>query len=233
MLPQNRPGDRKPGYTHFRYVSTANGAQWHAYTAGSPSWFDCHTKGRTKPCLHVMTAGELPCERCAESKPIEVIGYLPLYREIDARPVMVILHEEQRERADVLRLHSRVLVGREIDKADGVWVAPALKPTPAFHSTLQERNRPADLTETLLRLWGIPALVDWYRKNAARLKAEATPITPLIDGLPAGSKELADKKNRDFAQAVVRARERGAGFPKPEPATLGEVLPVLRNGKGH
>lgn len=150
---------------HFTYLATPRGDRWHAWIAGPCHWFDAHTKGKSKPCLTVMCGGALECPRCTPLDPVEEIGYQPLYREVDGRPCMVIIHEHSRERVDQLKLHARVCVGREEEASAAVWVAPALVATPKYQTTLAERMRPADLTETLLRVWSIPALTEWYRKN--------------------------------------------------------------------
>lgn len=165
-LPKAPPGEGgRSSYTHFHYCATDPAKQWHAWIAGACEWYECHPSKRTKPCVHIMTSGTLPCKYCAMGLPIETCGYQSLYREVDARPVFVVLHNYTRERVDSLKLHERVVVGREASQSDGVWVARALKPQPLFVTTLKERMRPSDLTETLLRVWGLPELVEWYRRE--------------------------------------------------------------------
>jgi hypothetical protein len=165
-LPQAAPGGGRSGaHEHFRYVPTQPGAKWSAYVAGPCHWFLAHTRGRSKPCLHEMTGGELTCERCAQITPPQVIGYQPLYREVDSRPVMVIVYEYERDRCDALKLHQRVTIGREDQQSDGVWVTVALNPRPVFHTTLKCRMAPVDLTSVLLKLWGLPDLTAWYEQT--------------------------------------------------------------------
>lgn len=178
-LPQTPPGggDRRRAL-HFGYVKTFHGTNWHAWLAGPAHWFSCHTKGKTKPCLNEMTGGELTCERCALAHAVEVVGYVPLWRETDSKPVMVIVHEYTREVVDALKVHQRVTIGRGDEKSDGVYVVPALKPEPRFHTTLPEKMRPADLTETLLKVWGIPELATWYRQTEGQAPAPAPVPTP-------------------------------------------------------
>lgn len=165
-LPQHPPGSGgKRARVHYCYVSTQPGQNWHAWIAGPCHWFLSHTKGRSQPCVEEMTDGEIHCERCAAGHQCEVIGYQPLYREVDCKPVMVIVHEYGREAVDALKLHQRVTVGRGAEQSDGVYVTPALKSDPRYTSTLPERMRAADLTETLLRVWRIPELAEWYRQT--------------------------------------------------------------------
>jgi hypothetical protein len=122
-----------------------------------------------------MTHGELLCERCNDLSPPIDIGYLPLYREQDGRPCFVVLHDYTRDVVDGLKLHQRVIVGREGEQADGVWVSVAPNPRPLYQSTRAEFNRAADLTQSLLRVWGIPELVEWYNRTQAR-ESEIVPV---------------------------------------------------------
>ena len=181
-LPQASPGgERGRAFEHHRYVPTKCGSEWFAYVAGPCQWFWCHTKGRCKPCLTAMTGGELLCPRCGQITPPQVVGYLPLYRASDSRPVMVIVYECIREKVDVLPHHRRVIVKRQAQQTDSVFVVPTMERTPAFHTTMHCRQRPVDITDTLLRLWQIPELVTWYAEthgksvNAVSLPAVAKP----------------------------------------------------------
>lgn len=229
-LPQSSPERGRNRHVHFRYVNTPNGTTWHGWLAGLPHWFLCHTRGKTKPCLHDMTSGQLECPRCGETQEPEVIAYLPIYREVDGCPCMVILHECQREKVDQLPLHARVIIGREKDRADGVWVSLALRPTPTFQSTLDERRRAADLTETLLRLWALPDLTAWYRRSELEKEKEPPATLPINPEAP-GSKSRVDRVNRDFARACMEARDKG-NPPLADPLPVADVLPaVLRNGQ--
>lgn len=188
-LPTKPPGGGgQTPRVHFTYVGTAKGARWNAWCAGPCHWFDCHTKGRTKPCLAAISGGALDCPRCTPLDPIDEIGYQPLYREIDARPVMVIVHEHSREQVDSLALHNRVLVGREEEASAAVWITHALKRTPLYTSSLPYLMRPADLTETLLRVWNLPVLTEWYRKNVPQTApAPTVKVKPKkSDGKPFG-----------------------------------------------
>lgn len=178
-LPKAPPGNGgRRSYTHFHYCATEPGQQWTAWIAGPCEWYECHPSKRTKPCVHVMTDGKVPCKWCGLAAPIETCGYQALYREVDARPVFVVLHNYTRERVDALKLHERVVIGREGNQSDGVWVAKALKPQPFFTSTLKERMVASDLTETLLRVWGINELTEWYRKQFPSSREHDTPAPP-------------------------------------------------------
>lgn len=158
------PGEGAGGArVHFRYVSVAHGKSWPAHVAGPCQWFMCHTSERTKPCLHWISYGALPCPRCKDDKEAKMLGYMPLYRSSDGCPVMVVVYEDQRDHVDALQLHQRVTVGREAEKGDAVFIRAALSQEPKYHSTLPCRLFPADITETLLVMWKLPELVEWHR----------------------------------------------------------------------
>jgi len=167
MPPRQSPPGRggKARRVHFCYTSTDANEQWHAYTAGPCQWYECHVTGKTKPCLREVTGGELVCPMCESVKPTEQTGFLPLYRELDGKPVFVIVHEDVRETVDKHRLHARVLVGRGNDVTDGVYVIKPLKAGAPYHSTLADRQKGADIWPTLVRIWNIPALTAWHERQ--------------------------------------------------------------------
>lgn len=179
-LRQSRPGDgSRSRRTHFAYVETPPKQQWHAWIAGPTHWFQCHDVNRhTKPCLHDITGGELRCPWCLSIGEPADTGYVPLYKQDNGKPVMTVVHAYSREQVDQLKLHQRVLVGRGIAKGDGVYVVLQLNQEPRYQSTLPERLRPADLTETLLRVWGIPDLIAWHCRATGR--SDGGCITPLL-----------------------------------------------------
>lgn len=219
-LPQVSPGaGGKRPRVHFAYVTTTAGKPWRAWVAGACHWFTVHPKGKTKPCLHEMTKGELTCERCDAGHGWEIAGYMPLYRESDARPVMVIVHEYTRELVDQLKLHSRVLVGRGEDKTDGVYVIPNPDQRPPYTSTLPERMRPADLTETLLRVWRLPDLVTWYEQTHGALAVNVPkgPVPKRSDG-------------SEYSPMMRAAAARAYKAPSlPEDTELGELMDAIKD----
>lgn len=152
---------------HFSYVPTGTGEKWEAYIAGPAAWYLCHTVGKTKPCLHEVSGGALECPACVSLKPPEEVGYLPLYREMDGRPVFVVIHQDMREAADSLTHRMRVMIGRGTHASDGVWVRSAMGKGQWYKSTLPERMVPADIEPTLLRVWKIPVLTAWATGQAA------------------------------------------------------------------
>ncbi len=214
-LPQKTPGEGgKNRRVHFRYVGTANGGKWNGYIAGPCHWFLCHSKGKTKPCLHALTDGELDCDLCSPMNEATWTGYLPLWRCIDSAPVMVIVHEHQLEAMNAVKLHAKVLVGRGDDPADGVYVLPALDPNPRFTTAMPWKMNAVDLTETLLAVWKLPCLVEWYRRTHGG-KQNRAPLPPSN-----GTKEKRPS-GEEFSEMYQAAARRWT--PPPEPSTASGI----------
>lgn len=228
-LPQIPPGGgRERAYLHVPYVSTKKGHPWRAWIAGPCHWYSCHTSSRTKPCVHDMTGGELVCSICSPTKTPQVIGYQPLYRELDGRPVHVIVYAAMREYIDRRKFHQNVLVARGPEVTDTVYIDPILSGGTRYESTLPERHRPICLDQVLLRMWNIPALTDWYNRTQGAsvpikeesdtpvsLDPDVKPLTPGINGWI--GRTLGDKaeqvtrynKNADFAARAKKAEQNG------------------------
>lgn len=153
----------RPPRVHFTYTGTPTGHRWQAWVAGPCLWVIAHTKGRTKPCLHQMTGGVLPCPRCAQIQPPAKIGYQPLYRMSDGKPVVVIVYEGEEQYTDRFTLHLPVQVAREAAESDTVFVREVLAARPAYYSTLSCRMVAADCTESLLAMWALPEWTAWCR----------------------------------------------------------------------
>ena len=186
-LPQIPPrrGD-SPRHVYFTYVGCDRGYTFEAWIAGPPMWFAMHPSTKSKPCLEEMTGNHLKCPFCAAGKLAMVKGYVPLYRSADAKPVMVVIDEAVRDEVDRIELFARVKVGREKSRGSTVWVKRLLVQEPKWQSTLPERQRAADLTFTLLRMWQIPELFDWYRNNQA-LAEDLPPVQKPVTGKPVES----------------------------------------------
>jgi len=202
-------------HVQFRYVPTETGTQWKAYVAGKPHWFTAHTKRRTKPCLHVMTRGELICTRCTADNPARKVAYLPLYREVDTKEVMVILYEHQYDALAALTLHQRVIIGRENQQSDAVWVAPNPAKGQTFHSTFRWKYQNVDLTQSLLILWGLPELVSWYNATHG---AGAKPMQTARET----TEEVQPKKKRSEVSPMMGAAFERHGLLEPEALLPGQ-----------
>jgi len=164
-----------------------------------------------------MTSGELTCARCDAGDIAAEVGYQPLYRELDAKPVFVVVHEYSREAIDALKLHARVIVGRGESKHDSVYVIPGLKATPVYTSTLKERMKPADLTCSLLRLWKLPELDHWYITTHGKSDKVVSPPAPPPEP---GVRKRANGQPFSPMNQAAAAR---AGVP-PEPSPMDEDM---------
>ncbi|PZU56194.1 MAG: hypothetical protein DI547_17110 [Sphingobium sp.] len=204
---------------------------WQAWIAGPCHWYLCHSKGKTKPCLHHMTNGALKCPRCEVGEHAEEVGYLPLYRMLDGKPVMVIVHEASREQIDGLKLHAPVQVGRGAERSDPVWVQPMLV-APRYTSSIADRLKPAKLTPSLLKIWKVPGLMEWL------LKRGAAPAIAAPDETAAPPVKSDGKPFDGFHAAAARRYAAPASAGSAVDDVLGRALKGKQpkpstNGDGH
>lgn len=208
-LPQApRRGDGCARSLHFRYLKGYKGEELFAWLAGPVMWFDMHTSDQgSKPCLHRMTGGELTCRYCRYKEPV-CKGACGWYHAQDKKPYMLYLDESKRDEYDAFRPFSRIKFGREKVKGAPVWAALCLNQEPAWSSPLPECQRPADLTESLLRIWDLPELVLWYNgthgagDTPVSLKQKKTAdeyAKELVDNVAAGNSSTMEQ----FAGALV------------------------------
>jgi len=160
-VPRDPNRDRR-NRRHFSYVNTEPGKQWAAYIAGSTWWCWVHGSIRSKPCSERISGGEVACEYCSKKIPSIVKGYVPLYRQTDYRPCCTVVFEEIRDVVDALALHCRVAVGRGTKKTDPIYVARAMEAVPAYVPINAEMTAPADITSSVLQMWGDRELRQWY-----------------------------------------------------------------------
>lgn len=191
---------------HFAYAPTTKGTNWHAYLAGNAMWFMVHQPKKTKPCLAVMTNREVECPWCGTDKEVVRRAYVPLYRQVDGAPRCIIVNELYEDALSKFRLHDRLLIGKEEEKGDPVWIMAALTHTPKFQTTLHHRTQPADLTESLLKMWGSAELVKWYR---AKFGKPGAPPSVNAVSLPAGTAVGADGR---AVSPMMQAAAKRQGF---------------------
>jgi len=168
---------------HFAYTPTEANKPWTAYIAGPCWWLYGHCKGKTRPCLDWLTEGQLQCDHCCKGQLAELVGYQPLWRESDSKPVCVIVHEGSRAGVDSFKRPQPVTVCREGGFGDGVYFRKPLKPVPVFHAVMPEKLCDADVTESCLRFWKIPALSAWHlsqpgQKSGGVLHPPKEPFIP-------------------------------------------------------
>jgi len=218
-LREAAPGEGARGTrTHFTYVETHAGKNWFGYIAGRCWWGICHPSERSKPCLHWITSGQLACRLCGGKREPEMMGYQPLYRHTDGKPVLAIFYEDMRDRVDAMKFHERVQIGREGGKGDACWIQKAMDQNPKYQTTLAVRMAPAHITENLLMMWKVAELTEWYRCQAptsdnavslvkeAPVKSDGKPFDPMH---AAAARRYAPPVAREVAaeQAVDEAKE--------------------------
>jgi len=149
----------------FSYTSVAPGLKgWFtAWLAGPIYWCQVHEHTKktpgTKPCLEWMTDNELRCPRCRPQFVPTWVGYVPLYREQDHKPVIVIVHESVMDLLAGLSYPDGVIVGR-VDENSSVFVRRC-DTAAMFKTDNAARRRPVDVTRDLLTMWRIPELDRW------------------------------------------------------------------------
>jgi len=229
-VPKAAPGEGpKKDRDNFSYWSIAGGEKHTAYVAGPAAWVIAHPSDKgSKPCLEWMTGSALPCRFCALHKcPVEV-GYVPVYREVDWRPMLVIVYRTEREWIDPLELHTRVTVGREKEKGAALWVRPCLNQEPRFASTLPYRKCAVDIDHSLLTLWKMPELVAWLHTarpsdTAVSLPVPTSPPPEVMHSLEGDTAVRPGPYEPDplttddvFATTVNRIKEKASKWgPKP------------------
>lgn len=222
-LPQAAPGEGvKVEYEHFCNWTVKGGERHTAYLAGDAQWFVAHPSDRgTKPCTHWMTSATVPCRFCALHKTPQTIGYVPVWREVDWRPMLVIVYEEEREHIEHLELHDRVQIGREKELGARIWVRKCMNQEPRFNTTVARRKCKQDITRALLTIWKMPELVAWFScravsdtavsldKSAPVPPAPVPPAEAQIYTPPAGDGAA---QAADYTGVVNRIKDRTRGL---------------------
>jgi len=160
--PRRTGARNKP--VHFQYVNTERGQPWEAFIAGPTWWGYLHMTKPSKPCVYEITNRALECRFCASGKARVPVakGWVPLYRLVDGEPVMVPVDEAQRDKIDNWRVFTKVTVGRARGKNSGVFIQMCTSQEPKWGSTLPERTVEADVTESLLRVWGVAEVTSFF-----------------------------------------------------------------------
>lgn len=206
----------------FTYVPVGTGLKsgFHGWLAGPPYWceeaHEYHDRiGPTKPCLHWLTNGEVHCDRCRKQPKVTCLAWVPLYREVDTHPVLVIVHEVAADLLAPLRYPDYCLVGR-IDATSSVFVRKSDNRL-SLVTEKESRKRPVDVTGDLISMWNLPELNDWLRKKGAfglREKVSAMEVPTESSGMvPLDVNRLAEhceEETRKLDEAAERSRNNTA-----------------------
>lgn len=227
MLKKGTPGKGGGARTDsFSYTPVQSGLKngFHGWIAGETYWCQAHEHSKatpgTKPCLEWMTEGAVRCPRCRPQVVTTWVGYVPLYREADHKPIIIILHEGAMDLLAGLAYPDYVLVGR-VDMTSSVFVRKSDNAL-SFRTDNEQRKAPRDITPDLLTMWQMPALEEWImaqrRKQpkptvtAPRIRGDGKPFSPFMQGaaakhgLPEGVREPAS----DVGDALSRVARRAA-----------------------
>lgn len=224
---QAPPGDRgEREFVHVPHQNVRNKENWIGYSGGRCHWYWCHEVGKkTKPCLTKVTDGELDCPWCRVMNERRVFGYQPLFRALDSKPVHVRVADGCRDQIDKLRFHERVQVGRGPVVGDVVYVLRLSEQTPLFQTTDPFKSHPVDLTRSLLRMWGIAELIQWYNLTEAMAVPEPKKEEPKSDSPSSLTEKITQgehgtvgdyvdhlfgniqERNRRFAEGVQRGKD--------------------------
>lgn len=163
-------GDKERSCEQFAYTRPEHGLSkiQYGWCARKPYWCKAHEHTErergTKVCVQWFTKGELDCPRCRPGCRISDIAYVPVWREWDTKPILLICHDSVADLLADLDFGVYVQFGR-VGKDDGVFVKRAAEKK-LFRSDLPYRQGPCDIAVSLLTIWKYPALVRWCRRTS-------------------------------------------------------------------
>lgn len=172
MISGRKPqGGGKVG--HWMTAKVKKGSQFNGHVAGPCIGVEVHCGSQSKPCLKFYLGSSVECPGCKNNQRRGWLGYQPLYRWLDGKPVVAWFHEDQQDRLDVLKHGDHVLVGREDADNAGNWIRK--EKGPAFTTRLPVREVDADISDwlpTIFRLKGV------LTGEHLRGGPATTPVTP-------------------------------------------------------
>lgn len=217
---------------HFAFLRGYKGEELYGYFAGPIIWLELHTSDQgSKPCLHLLTAGELSCPKCKYGEPARK-GACGFYHWKDWKPYFLWVDDSRDDVYAAFRWGSKIKFGREKTKGSPVWAALCLSQHDEFPTTDPRRKKPVDLTESLLRIFDDAALTLWYRAtHGLSDNAMSLPkgVAVKEDGAPFGPMHQAAA--RRFGAPVVPtdprsvANDLGVEFIQSLPSRNGKQKP--------
>lgn len=174
-----REGGKPPSWST---AQPEKGKSFLAWVAGPALCVQAHIKNPTRCCLRRYIPGTVDCPGCRGMSRVDVVYYLPLYRESNDERIVVLFQRRWGEIIDPLRLHQQVRVGKGGRDNDGAWVVLA-KGGEMYRPPSRDREEDADISEWLPRLWGYSDSINGFMLRSGGLVAPeivATPA-PLVD----------------------------------------------------
>ena len=177
----------------------------------------CHVgKGKSKPCEKELLGPKAKCPGCAEGRPREDLGYVPLRRD-DGRPMCVVIRKNKLEFVEGLKLGSCITWGRDEGRFEGVWIRLSMKGVP-WHKLYSEPPRD-DLSGWLATFFGTPHLHDamkvYLSPHATEQPADEPipdPVEPIVTPLsqkPVPEKSLPEElASKTLDETITRMRKR-------------------------
>ena len=117
-------GPRGVTYLHDKCRDNALRKGW---LAGDVHVLEMHVgRGKSRPCEAILLGAGQQCPGCAECRPVEAIGWVPLRRE-DGRPVCVLVRKATIDFVAQIERGSAVYWGRAEGRFEGVGITPRVE----------------------------------------------------------------------------------------------------------
>ena len=148
----------KESVGHWTSARVKAGEYFDGWIAGPMVGVEIHNASVSKPCLKLYCGHLAECPGCKAGLKTGWIGYLPIYRSSDLRPVVVVTRADMLEVIESLEHLAGVRIGRNEGKSEPVWVRanPGLA---RFTSAMAYKMKPQSCTDWLPILWRYRELI--------------------------------------------------------------------------
>lgn len=197
----------RSGIEYWRYESLAANESLTGIKAGHPIGVPVHHNHRTCPCVDAFTGGELKCSFPHKDFPIGFHAYMPIVTRDGSRLVVGIRRNQFAEACEV-PVGDPVIVSRGNHKTKPVIVFR--KEWPGWqYQTAVDRSHPSDISDWLLRLWGIPELTDWVARNPEKAARGQIDTSSLVKERPKPTaSEPLSKEEREAVRAYLDSQRK-------------------------
>lgn len=217
------PGEGKKTAAVWSTVTVDGGEGINLWKVGPTLWFWSHfVNGRTIPCYHEFTGGEVKCPKCGTRDYWQ--GYTPCYDETGAR-LIALPKEANKPVDDRIKPGDPVYVSRKRGKQKPQTVMPKPWAKP-WVLTDRDAEVLADLEPRLVMIWKDETIRDWYGRQGGEpvtLKAVIEKATESRDEADKDAKFLRDHVAKSL---VFKPQVTNDG----DPVSIGDALPGV-NGR--